>query len=134
MISLASDFTDSKGRKARGWLFYDSECEFCSRVANWLRVPMIRRGLDLAPLQDPRVSPLLGMPRAELLRAVRYLNSDGQQFSGADALLAIAREFKWARPLIWLSRVPGVITLMRVTYRWVASLRKCHATVCATTS
>src|SRR5712672_2168387 len=28
MISLASEFTDGKGRHARGWLFFDAECGF----------------------------------------------------------------------------------------------------------
>ena len=29
MISLTSEFTDSKGRHARGWLFFDADCAFC---------------------------------------------------------------------------------------------------------
>src|SRR6266481_5742802 len=36
MISLASEFTDGKGRHARGWLFFDAECGFCTRTARWL--------------------------------------------------------------------------------------------------
>jgi hypothetical protein len=28
MISLASEFTDAKGRHARGWFFFDAECGF----------------------------------------------------------------------------------------------------------
>jgi len=36
MISLASEMTDRKGRHARSWLFFDAECEFCTRTAGWL--------------------------------------------------------------------------------------------------
>ena len=36
MISLVSEYTDGKGRHARGWLFFDAECKFCTRIARWL--------------------------------------------------------------------------------------------------
>ena len=64
---------------------------------------MRRRGLAVAPLQDPRVGALLGLSPQELLRAIRYLSTDGTQYSGADALVALAREFWWARPVVWMS-------------------------------
>ena len=77
MISLTSEFTDGKGRHARGWLFFDAECAFCTRIARWLAPILERRGLAVAPLQDPRVGALLGMSREELLREIRLLLSDG---------------------------------------------------------
>ena len=61
MISLASEFTDGKGRHARGWLFFDAECRFCTRIARWLAPILQRRGLAVAPLQDVRVGALLGL-------------------------------------------------------------------------
>ncbi len=82
MISLASEMTDRKGRHARGWLFFDAECEFCTRIAGWLARPMMRRGLAVAPLQDPRVVALLGLSQWELLRAIRYVVTDGTQYAG----------------------------------------------------
>ncbi len=132
MISLTSEITDGKGWHARGWLFYDADCEFCTRIARWLARPMKRRGLETAPLQDPRVSALLGVSGEELLRAVRYLAPDGVPYEGADALLVLAREMWWAQPLIWLSRIPGVKGLMHAAYGWIARHRKCNAEVCAT--
>ena len=62
MITLADEFTDRKERSARGWLFFDAECRFCTRIARWLSPVLRHRGLGVAPLQDPRVSALLGMP------------------------------------------------------------------------
>jgi len=53
---------------------------------------MRRKRLAAPPLQDPRVGALLGLPREELLRAIRFVVSDGTQYSGADALLAVAQE------------------------------------------
>ena len=130
MISLTSEMTDGKGRHARGWLFYDAECQFCTRVALFLAKPLHRRHLGLAPLQDPRVTSLLGMSPEELLVAVRYLSPEGRQHSGADALLALAPEIWWARPLIWFSKVPGALRVLRAGYRWVARHRKCQAESC----
>ena len=127
MISLASEMTDGKGRHARGWLFSDAECEFCTHIAAWMEAPMRRRGLAVAPLQDPRVGALLGLSPQDLLRAIRYVSTHGTQSSGADALVALAREFWWARPLIWMSQIPGGARVMRAGYRWVARQRSCHA-------
>jgi predicted DCC family thiol-disulfide oxidoreductase YuxK len=130
MISLASEMTDGKGRHARGWLFFDAECQFCTRIAIWLAGPMKRRGLAMAPLQDPRVGALLGLSREELLRAIRFVLADGSQYSGADALLAVAREVWWARPLVWVSKVPGAMPAIRTGYRWGAARWRCHAQHC----
>jgi predicted DCC family thiol-disulfide oxidoreductase YuxK len=127
MISLTSEMTDGKGRHARGWLFFDAECEFCTRIAVRMEGPMLRRGLAVAPLQDPRVGALLGLSPQELLRAIRYLSPNGTQYSGADALVALAREFWWARPLIWMSQIPGSTRVMRAGYGWVARQRRCNA-------
>jgi predicted DCC family thiol-disulfide oxidoreductase YuxK len=130
MISLASEYTDGKGRHARGWLFFDAECGFCTRIARWLAPILRRRGFAVAPLQDPRVGALLGMSREELLRELRFLLSDGTQYGGAGAIVAVAREIWWAGPLVWLSRVPGMMRLLDAGYRWVARQRSCSAAVC----
>jgi predicted DCC family thiol-disulfide oxidoreductase YuxK len=130
MISLTSEFTDGKGRHARGWLFFDAECKFCTRIARWLAPILERRGLAVAPLQDPRVGALLGMSRIELMREMRFLLSDGGQSGGADAAVALAREIWWARPVIWLSKIPGMMEILRKGYRWVAANHKCAAASC----
>jgi predicted DCC family thiol-disulfide oxidoreductase YuxK len=130
MISLVSEYTDGKGRHARGWLFWDAECKFCTRIARWLRPILEKRGMALAPLQDPRVGALLGMSREQLLLEMRFLLSDGSQFGGADAAVALAREIWWARPLVWISRIPGMMEILRSGYRRVAASRSCAAEAC----
>jgi predicted DCC family thiol-disulfide oxidoreductase YuxK len=130
MISLASEFTDGKGRHARGWLFFDAECAFCRRFARWVRPILERRGMAVAPLQDPRVGTLLGLTEAELLRELRFLASDGGHSGGADAIIALAREIWWAQPLLWAAKVPGAMEGLRSAYRWMAARRKCTAVRC----
>src|SRR5258708_19365695 len=106
MISLASEFTDGKGRHARGWLFFDAECGFCTRTARWLQPILARRGLAVAPLQDPRVGALLGLTSSELLRELRFLLSDGSHYGGPDAVLAAARAVWWSPPRAFLANPP----------------------------
>jgi predicted DCC family thiol-disulfide oxidoreductase YuxK len=127
MISLASEYTDGKGRHARGWLFFDAECGFCTRLARWIAPILSRRGMAVAPLQDPRVGALLGMNTEVLLRELRFLLSDGKQYGGADAVVAVAREIWWAQPLAWFAGLPGAMKLLRSGYRWVAAQRSCAA-------
>jgi predicted DCC family thiol-disulfide oxidoreductase YuxK len=130
MISLVSEYTDGKGRHAKGWLFFDAECFFCTRTARWVAPILKRRGMAVAPLQDPRVGALLGMSRPELLLELRFLLSDGSQYGGADAVVALAREIWWWRPLVWLSKIPGMMDVLRAGYRWVARQRSCAAENC----
>jgi predicted DCC family thiol-disulfide oxidoreductase YuxK len=130
VISLTSEFTDAKGRHARGWFFFDAECGFCTRIARGL-APILRlRGMDVAPLQDPRVAALLGISRNELFREMRLLLDDGRQYGGAEAAVALAREIWWARPLAWMARIPGVMPVLRALYHRIAVRRHCVAEQC----
>jgi predicted DCC family thiol-disulfide oxidoreductase YuxK len=131
MITLMDEFTDRKGRQARGWLFFDADCGFCTCIARWLAPILVHRELGVAPLQDPRVGALLGLNRAELLTELRFLLSDGRNFGGARAVLAVAREIGWARPFVWLAGLPGMMRLLDIGYRWVASKRGCVSQTCA---
>ena len=132
MISLVSEYTDGKGRHARGWLFFDAECRFCTRIARWLAPILERRGMALAPLQDPRVGALLGLSRDLLIREMQLVLSDGNRYGGADAAVALAREIWWGRPLLWISKIPGMMGILRKGYRWIAGRRSCVAVSCPT--
>ncbi|HXY01797.1 MAG TPA: DCC1-like thiol-disulfide oxidoreductase family protein [Candidatus Limnocylindrales bacterium] len=127
MISLASEYTDGKGRHARGWLFFDADCGFCTRFARRVAPILKRRGLAVAPLQDPRVGALLAMSREELLRELRFLLSDGAQYGGADAVIAVAHEIWWARPLVWFAMIPKMKDVLHTGYGWIAGQRSCAA-------
>jgi len=131
MITLTDEFTDGKGQTARGWLFFDAECRFCTRFARWLAPILHRRGFGVAALQDARVGILLGLSRRDLLKELRFLVNDGSQAGGAGAVLAVAREIWWARPLVWISRLPGASGLLHGGYAWIAGRRKCAAAECS---
>lgn len=130
MISLVSEYTDGKGRHARGWLFWDADCKFCTRIARWLAPIMERRGMALAPLQDPRVAELLGLSHDDLMKEMQFLWSDGSRYGGADAAVELAREIWWAAPLVWVSKIPGMMEVLRKGYRWIAARRQCASAQC----
>ncbi|HVO58657.1 MAG TPA: DUF393 domain-containing protein [Dongiaceae bacterium] len=130
MITLADVFTDRKERSARGWLFFDADCRFCTRLARWMAPILGRRGFGVAPLQDARVGALLGMTREELLKEIRFLRADGSHVGGAEAVLAVAREVWWWRPLAWAARLPGMNRVLRAGYEWVAAKRGCEGVRC----
>jgi predicted DCC family thiol-disulfide oxidoreductase YuxK len=130
MISLSSEMTDSKGRHAAGWLFYDFECRFCLAVARAIAPILAPRGFAFAPLQDPRVAGLLGMPQEELLREMRVLSAEGKHYGGADAVVYLTRQVWWAWPLYAFAQLPGVTPVLRAAYRRVAARRKCAAAAC----
>jgi predicted DCC family thiol-disulfide oxidoreductase YuxK len=67
------------------------------------------------------------MNRHELLRELRLLLPDGRLAGGAKAVLAVADLIWWARPLTWLSQLPGVMAALDFAYRWVAAHRNCKS-------
>jgi predicted DCC family thiol-disulfide oxidoreductase YuxK len=132
MISLISELTDTKGRRARaGWIFYDADCPFCVSTARRLAHIVEPRGFGLDPLQDPRAAALLNLPTSELLAEMRLVTADGRQFGGADALLRLCREVWWAWPLSALAHLPGVMLLLRRAYRRFAARRACAGGSCS---
>lgn len=129
MVSLISDLTDGKGRRApAGWLFFDADCSFCARLVRRAAPTLAARGFGLAPLQSPRVRALLGAGGSDLLREIRLLLPDGSVRGGADALLHLARRVWWAWPLHAFARLPGARGLLVRIYRWVAEHRHCRST------
>jgi predicted DCC family thiol-disulfide oxidoreductase YuxK len=133
MISLANEYTDSKGPHARGWLFFDADCKFCLSCATWVAPILRRRRMATAPLQDPRVAALLGVSQRVLLHELRFVLSDGRRYEGFDAVLAIAQEIWWARPLLWVAHAPGMLGVLRSFYLRLSAERNCVAAECAAT-
>ena len=130
MLSLSNDYTDTKGRHANGFLFFDADCVFCTKIARSFQPILQRRNLAVAPLQDPRVATLLGLSHENLMREMHLLMSDGTRYGGADAVVALARQIWWAAPLVWLSKIPGVMPLLRSAYRHIAANRNCSSITC----
>ena len=118
--------TDRKGRRAaRGWVFFDGDCEICQSLARRFRSTLEKRGFGLAALQDPRVAALLALPANALLREMRVLTPAGEVLGGAQAITFLAGKIWWAWPVHAAARVPGMQSLLRAGYRWFTDHRRC---------
>jgi predicted DCC family thiol-disulfide oxidoreductase YuxK len=114
----------------RGWVLYDADCGFCTRWAWRIMYFAGPRGFHLAPLQAPWVRPALKLSPQELLDELRVLTADGEIHGGADALLYLAAQIPWARPLAFAARLPGMMRVLRAAYRWVARHRHTLSRTC----
>ncbi|HKS82762.1 MAG TPA: DUF393 domain-containing protein [Candidatus Acidoferrales bacterium] len=114
----------------RGWIFYDGECALCRRSVEFWRDAMERRRFEFEALQAPWVRERLGLDESELLREMRVMLRDGRVFGGAGAIVELARQVWWARPLVWLARAPYAMRLLRAAYREIASRRRCDGDAC----
>jgi predicted DCC family thiol-disulfide oxidoreductase YuxK len=132
MISLYSEITDTKGKRAaRGWVCFDRDCSVCTSLARRFRRPLESRGFGLAALQDPRVQALLNLPPAESLREMRVATVEGKIYGGAAAIVYLSRQICWAWPLYAMAKLPGVLRLLDAAYRWFADHRTCTSGVCS---
>jgi predicted DCC family thiol-disulfide oxidoreductase YuxK len=132
MISLISEMTDSKGRRAsRGWVCFDRSCSLCTSLARRFERTIEKRGFGLAALQDPRVATLLGLPPDQLLREMRILTANNELYSGANAIMFLAKQIWWALPVYAVFLLPGMLRVLRVSYRWFADHRNCSSDMCA---
>jgi len=132
MISLSTEMTDTKGRRAsRGWILFDRDCGICTSVARRFHHAFEKRGFGLAALQDPRVAALLALPPEQLLREMRVVTSDGEIYGGANAIVYLARQVWWAWPLCAAARLPGVPRILDAGYCWFADHRDCSSGTCS---
>lgn len=131
MISLISEMTDSKGRRAsRGWVFFDRRCRTCTLFAQRFRAALAKRGFELGALDDPRVVAVLGLPPEQLLREMRVVTTDDKRYGGAEAVIYLARQIWWAWPVYIAAQLPGMPYVLGAGYRWFAGHRNCSSGVC----
>lgn len=132
MVSDSTEMTATHDRQVpANWVLYDGECSRCTGAALFFRDTLRRRGFLIAPLQSLWVPSALGMGPRELLQAMRVFTSTGKLYSGADAVVYLARRIGWAWPLWALAQLPGVMPVLRALYRWAAAHRHCGSGMCA---
>lgn len=106
-----------------GTLFFDGACGMCTRSKDLL-LRFDRTGkLSTEPLQSAGTAERLGITPANLLDSVRWLDSSGAVYSGAEAANAAFSAAVGTRIPLALYRIPGIRTLQEAVYRWVADHR-----------
>jgi predicted DCC family thiol-disulfide oxidoreductase YuxK len=106
-----------------GVLFFDGACGMCTRWVYFL-VEHDRTGnVETAPLQSPGVAERLGIPDDRLLEAMRWLDSSGAVYTGAEAWAAAWSVALGTRLPLRFYRIPGIRFVQNAVYRWVANHR-----------
>jgi predicted DCC family thiol-disulfide oxidoreductase YuxK len=106
-----------------GTLFFDGACGMCTRSRDLL-LRMDRTGnLQTEALQSPGTAQRLGIAPASLLESVRWLDSSGAVYSGAEAANAALSAAIGTRIPLVIYRIPGVRFIEEAIYRWVAANR-----------
>jgi predicted DCC family thiol-disulfide oxidoreductase YuxK len=106
-----------------GVLFFDGACGMCTRAHDFL-VRHDRTGsLETEPLQGPGVAERLGVPDERLLEAMRWLDSSGAVYTGAEAWAAAWSVALGTRLPLLVYRIPGIRLVQNAVYRWVADHR-----------
>jgi predicted DCC family thiol-disulfide oxidoreductase YuxK len=114
-----------------GWVLYDADCAFCTRLAQRLEKALAKRGLWISPLGDPRTRRKVGLGPEDPLDEFKVLLRDGRVIGGADAAIWIAGQIAWTRPLAWLARRGPLRLLAEKAYKMVAAARDCEGRACA---
>lgn len=106
-----------------GTLFFDGKCGMCTRSRNFL-LKLNRTGdLRTEPLQTPGTAERLGIDDATLMDSVRWLDSAGNVYAGAEAANAAVSVALGTRIPLMIYRIPGIRSLEEAVYRWVADHR-----------
>ncbi|MDG5485147.1 thiol-disulfide oxidoreductase DCC family protein [Mycolicibacterium gadium] len=106
-----------------GTLFFDGNCGMCTRSRNFL-LKLNRTGdLHTEPLQTPGTAERLGVADSNLMDSVRWLDAEGNVYSGAEAANAAVSVALGTRIPLMIYRIPGIRSLEDAVYRWVAEHR-----------
>lgn len=109
--------------EAAGTLFFDGACGMCTRSRDFL-LRMDRTGnVQTEALQSPGTAERLGIAPASLLDSVRWLDSTGAVYSGAEAANAAFSAAIGTRIPLAVYRIPGMRFIEEAIYRWVATHR-----------
>jgi predicted DCC family thiol-disulfide oxidoreductase YuxK len=106
-----------------GTLFFDGACGMCTRSRDLL-LRVNRAGkLQTEALQSHGAAQRLGIAPTELLESVRWLDSSGAVYSGAEAANAALSAALGTRIPLLVYRIPGIRFVEEAIYRWVAANR-----------
>jgi predicted DCC family thiol-disulfide oxidoreductase YuxK len=110
-------------KRSPGTVFYDGECGFCHASLRRFGGPFRRAGFVFTPCQEALASGTVDLPPEEFANEMKLRRCDGRWFGGAEAWLEMCASVGWLRPVAWLGRWPGILHLLRWTYRRIAANR-----------
>jgi predicted DCC family thiol-disulfide oxidoreductase YuxK len=105
-------------------IVFDGSCRFCQNQMRWIRQRDKAGRFEFVPSQTENLTqrfPVLA--GQDMATGLRVILPDGSAHSGADAVYAIARRLpRWRWPAL-IYPLPGLRSLFRALYGWIAARR-----------
>lgn len=124
MISDATALPRPDERPQADVVIYDGNCGICTAQIKKLPWWDCQQKLSYLSLHDPEVSERWPkMPADRLMAEMCIVDSQGQEYWGAEAVRYLTRRLRrlwWLAPLLYF---PGSMVLWRPLYRWIAKNR-----------
>jgi predicted DCC family thiol-disulfide oxidoreductase YuxK len=110
---------------ARAVLIYDAECPMCRASAMWLmRLALSRGALEILPCRSTvRVARFPQITEDACLTAMQLVLPGGRVLAGADAVPELLRRIRGLAWLVAVFALPGMRSLARRIYAWIARNR-----------
>ncbi len=105
-------------------VLYDGACGFCRGSVKRLRRFDRRGRIELVDLHEPSVAQRFPQVDAEeARRLMQAVDRRGRIYSGADVWARIGLTLPGWNLLAWILLVPGIRSVARMTYAWIARNR-----------
>ncbi len=121
--AMKTEMTNALPRKST--LVYDGHCSFCrrwvSRIAHRDRggtFELVARQTEGLTKRFPKLA------EGDFNSGMRLITPDDTIHIGADAAYQIACRLRYWRWIAWLYHVPGIHSLTRAVYAWIAANRQ----------
>ena len=102
---------------------FDGACDLCGEGVKFLKRHLPPDEAVYEPLQDSGTLARLGMTAFDPLTEMKVITAEGEVLGGPEAVRFLGRRIWWLRPLMWLSRVPGVRWVFDRVY-WLIALNR----------
>lgn len=109
--------------RSSGVLFFDGACGMCTRSRDLLLSWNRTGNVQTETLQSPGTAERLGIAPENLLESVRWLDTSGTVYSGAEAANAALSAALGSRIPLAIYRIPGIRFIEDAVYRWVVAHR-----------
>src|SRR4051812_15682655 len=107
--------------------FYDGECPICSREVAYARRRDARGCMEWVDISRADFDAArFGLDPRKVNEALHVRMPDGRVLVGVDAAVQVMRVLQRsfvAKVLVWILKVPGMMSVARVYYRWFARNR-----------
>ena len=104
-------------------IFYDKQCPFCIKRAEWIKKRDIHNHIHLSDIhRDGFILEILGVPLEESLKDIHAIHKDGKIIKGADVVRSVLNILEYKKTL-WIINLPVISTIFKWTFYAISNNR-----------